>query len=107
MEFVETPTFSRQVLALLNDDEYRDLQVSLASNPTIGAVISGGGGLRKMRWAGKGHGKRGGLRVIYYFALAKDLIWMLLIYPKSEQDELTSEQLRTLRILVKEFLNEG
>lgn len=60
-------------------------------------MIPGSGGLRKLRWAGSGRGKRGGLRVIYYWWVAKDRISMLLLYAKSEQDDLTSEQIRLLR----------
>ena len=104
MEFVETPTFTRLVLALMDDDAYARLQATLALRPDLGKVISGGGGIRKMRWAGSGRGKRGGLRIVYYWQTAEEHIWMLLVYPKSERDDLSRDQLRQLRILVKEFL---
>lgn len=104
MEFIETPTFTRLVLDLMDDDDYACLQSALALRPNLGKVIPGGGGIRKMRWAGGGRGKRGGLRFIYYWQTADDRIWMLLVYPKSERDDLTPQQLRQLRILVKEFL---
>ena len=64
MEFIETPSFTRCVLALMDDDDYACLQATLALRPDLGKVIPGGGGIRKMRWAGSGRGKRGGLRVI-------------------------------------------
>ena len=104
MEFIETPSFTRCVLALMDDDDYACLQATLALRPDLGKVIPGGGGIRKMRWAGSGRGKRGGLRVIYYWQANDDRIWMLLAYPKSERDDLSAEQLRQLRILVKECL---
>lgn len=64
---------------------------------TTGMSIRGGGGLRKIRWAAKGHGKRGGVRVIYYSWIGKNRISMLFIYPKNEMDDLSAEQLKLLR----------
>ena len=69
--FVETPLFSRLVSEYLTDEEYSALQAQLAQNPEAGAVIRGSGGVRKLRWSMSGRGKRGGLRVIYYWASAK------------------------------------
>jgi len=64
MEFIETPTFTRQVLALLSDEEYRRLQNTLVEDPACGALIKGGGGIRKVRYAAQGSGKSGGVRAI-------------------------------------------
>ena len=61
MEFIETPTFTRLVLDLLSDDEYRELQNSLVEDPARGTLIKGGGGIRKLRFALSGHGKSGGI----------------------------------------------
>lgn len=97
MVFVETPTFTRRVLELLDDDEYRELQSHLTQHPGVGRVIPGSGGLRKLRWAGSGRGKRGGLRVIYYWWIARDRISMLFIYRKNEQDDLTQGEVKLLR----------
>jgi mRNA-degrading endonuclease RelE of RelBE toxin-antitoxin system len=69
MVIIETSIFTRQVQALLDDDEYRRLQTALVIRPDIGDLIPGGGGLRKMRWSAQGRGKRGGVRVIYYWAV--------------------------------------
>ena len=102
MRFVETPVFTRLVQDLLPDDDYRCLQFSLLLRPEAGAIIPGGGGLRKVRWSLPGKGKRGGLRVIYYWHRAEEVIYLLLIYQKSRQEDLTQEQLRLLRKLVKE-----
>ena len=81
----------------MEDEDYSALQVYLAKHPDGGKVIPGSGGMRKLRWAGSGRGKRGGLRVIYYWWVAKDRISMLLVYPKNEQDDLSADQVKQLR----------
>jgi hypothetical protein len=103
VEFVETPTFTRQIADLMDDNRYVKLQSALVRRPDWGAVIRGGGGVRKLRWPGSGRGKRGGLRVIYYWQPAEDQIWMLLVYPKNEKDDLSRDELAQLRQLVKQF----
>ena len=102
MLVVETPVFTRRVLKLLTDDDYRLLQHELVARPDVGKIIRGSGGLRKVRWAATGRGKRGGVRVIYYWAVDREIILMLLIYGKNERDDLTAEQLRVLKGLVEE-----
>jgi mRNA-degrading endonuclease RelE of RelBE toxin-antitoxin system len=104
MLFVETPIFTRELRSLLSDDDYRNLQFALLLRPEAGPIIPGSGGLRKVRWGLGARGKRGGVRVIYYWDKAKEHIYMLLVYPKSRQEDLTQEQLRALRKLVKENL---
>jgi hypothetical protein len=102
MVIIETSIFTRQVQELLSDEEYRELQIALVQRPAAGAVIAGSGGLRKLRWATKGKGKRGGSRVIYYWAVTQDQLLMLFIYRKSEQEDLTREQLKTLKKIIEE-----
>ena len=102
MELIETATFTRQIIAFLTDDEYAAFQMRLATNPAIGPVIKGGGGLRKVRVAVGARGKRGGARVIYYWAVRKDLILLLFAYPKNEIADLTKKQLAQLAKLVKQ-----
>jgi len=104
MRFVETTVFTRQVTGLLRDDEYRRLQLSLVLRPEEGALIQGSGGLRKLRWGRDGSGKRGGLRVIYYWQPATETFLMLFTYPKNVQDDLTPDQLKILRQVVREAL---
>ena len=99
--FVETPIFYRRVQQLMDDDDYAQMQVFLAARPDAGVVIRGSGGMRKLRWAGSGRGKRGGLRVIYYWWVAKDRISMLLVYAKNEMDDLTAQQLKLLKNQLK------
>ena len=102
MVIVETSVFTRQVQKLLKDDDYRELQIALAERPDMGAVMVGSGGIRKARWAAQGRGKSGGVRVIYYWAVKQERLLMLLLYPKSERDDLTKEQLQILRKIVEE-----
>jgi hypothetical protein len=85
------------VLSLLDDESYAVVKTHLANRPEAGDLIRGTGGMRKIRWAAKGHGKRGGVRVIYYWWVGRDRISMPFIYPKSEMDDLSAEQLRQLR----------
>ena len=95
--FVETQLFSRLVQEYLTDDDYWSLQAELIRNPRVGAVIRGSGGVRKLRWAAPGRGKRGGYRVIYYVRQPKGVIWMLTIYPKSEIDSIPGHILKQIR----------
>jgi mRNA-degrading endonuclease RelE of RelBE toxin-antitoxin system len=104
MEFIETSIFTRQVIALLSDEEYSKLQMALSAHPDMGAIIPQSGGLRKVRWSIIGRGKRGGVRAIYYWVVAENQILMLFMYLKSEKDDLTPTQLKVLReIIEKEF----
>lgn len=104
MELIETPIFTRLVTELLTDDEYRNLQLSLTEYPEAGDIIKGSGGIRKIRVAAKGKGKSGGARVIYYWIMAREQIYLLLAYPKNKKEELTAEELTTLCALVKKEL---
>lgn len=102
MVIVETPTFTRLVMELLDDDQYRNLQALLALRPELGWVIPGGGGLRKIRWSLAGKGKRGGVRVIYYWVTKLEAILMLYIYPKNKKENLTPKELKVLRKIIEE-----
>ena len=102
MRFVETPIFTRQVTTLLSDDEYKALQQALLLRPEQGALIRGSGGLRKVRWTKRGIGKRGGIRVIYYWNEGDAAFFMLFAYGKNVKDDLTQAQLKVLRRIVRE-----
>jgi len=104
VKFIETPLFTKEVQALLEDDEYKSLQIALLLRPEQGSIIPGSGGLRKVRWARKGMGKRGGIRLIYYWDKKTESFYMLLIYSKSKKDDLSQDQLRILNQLIKEEL---
>jgi hypothetical protein len=104
MRFLETPIFTEAVEQLLDHDAYRALQLSLILRPEAGAVIPQSGGLRKVRWALEGTGKRGGCRVIYFWHAVSETFFMLYAYRKSEQEDLTSHQVRVLNRLVRKEL---
>ena len=95
--FIETRLFSRLVRDYLSDEDYCKLQSELIKNPEAGAVVCGSGGVRKLRWAATGRGKRGGYRVIYYVRRPESVIWMLTIYPKSETDSIPGYVLKRIR----------
>ena len=96
----ETSVFTRRLGTLLDDESYRLLQLALLQNPERGSVIPGSGGLRKLRWSVGGRGKRGGLRLIYYWFSESEVILMLMIYSKSEQEDLSSAQKRVIREMI-------
>lgn len=95
--FVETRLFTRLVAEYLSDAEYGELQAALMTNPDAGAVVPGSGGVRKLRWAAPGRGKRGGFRVIYYVRRGHGVIWMLTIYPKNVVENIPHHVLRQIR----------
>jgi len=103
MIFIETSIFTKEIQRLLPDDDYRMLQAALMLRPDAGSLIRGSGGLRKIRWSVPGTGKRGALRVIYYWS-PPDTIFMLFPYRKTEQEDLTPDQLKLLRKVMKESL---
>ena len=104
MKIIETTIFTKRLKTFLLDEEYRNLQNELILNPEKGKIIRESGGLRKIRWSISGKGKRGGVRIIYYWLNKKETILMLLIYSKSEHDDLTSKQLKILKTLVEKEL---
>ena len=96
MVFVETPVFTKLVTAALSDADYAAFQNCLADQPDAGRLIIGGGGIRKVRWAVPGGGKRGGLRVIYYWRAAEDRIYLLYLFSKNARTDLTRNQVNQL-----------
>jgi mRNA-degrading endonuclease RelE of RelBE toxin-antitoxin system len=106
MIFVETRVFSRWRQEYLEEEQFRALQNQLVEKPQSGARIPGTGGLRKLRWGTQDRGKRGGVRVIYFFVEQRSLILLLLVYPKNVQDDLTTEQTRMLKDLVRRELEQ-
>lgn len=105
MVFVETSLFTRLLRVHLDDESYRSLQVRLIERPDAGAVMRGTRGVRKMRWRAGGKGKSGGVRVIYYWMRSDAQIYFLTIYAKSEKENLTSDDLRTIAKFVEALKN--
>nr|WP_200897586.1 type II toxin-antitoxin system RelE/ParE family toxin [Arsukibacterium ikkense] len=100
MEFIETSLFTKQIKQIATDDELRVLQQELIAQPMKGDLITGTGGLRKVRMATDGQGKSGSARVIYFLATA-EIIYLLLAYAKNEKDSLTAAEKAELKQLTK------
>jgi hypothetical protein len=92
--FIESSVFERIRAVYL--DEYSELQQFLMLNPEAGEVVAGSGGVRKMRWARAGMGKRGGLRIIYYIRYEPTEFWMLTLYAKAKRDTIPAHILKQL-----------
>jgi hypothetical protein len=103
MIFIETPVFTKRLRDLLDDESYAAFQQDLADSPRMGDVIQGTGGLRKVRVAASGHGKRGGARVIYYHFVSASQIALLLIYPKNEKDDLSAAERKALKHIIEQW----
>lgn len=107
MVIIETSIFTKQINSLLKDDDYRALQNYIVEVPNSGDIIKGSGGIRKLRWQSSGHGKRGGARIIYFWATSEEHIFMLYAYPKKDMSDLSKDQLSILKKVVHaEFKNE-
>lgn len=94
---IETPLFTEQASAVWTESERQEFCVWLANNPLSGAVVSGSGGCRKVRWKRQGMGKRGGARVIHYNQLDNGVIYLLVIYAKAERGAIPAHVLNQIR----------
>ncbi len=97
VSFIETKLFTRLVQEYLTDDEYRELQAHLLDDPEAGDVISGSGGVRKLRWRATGRGKSGGFRIVYFVKMDQGELWMLTMYPKNVKETISAAVLRKIR----------
>jgi len=104
--FIELPAFERHRTDYLDDESFRALQDELMKNPEAGDLIEGTGGLRKLRFADakRGKGKRGGLRIIYFYWDGKSQFWLFTLYDKDEATDLTPAQRAKLKSMVKDEL---
>lgn len=103
MIFIETSLFTKQITACLSDDEFLELQEYLIKNPHAGDLIQGTGGLRKLRWKSGTKGKRGGIRVIYYWQVAHEQIYLMTLYAKNETVDLSAKEKKILREMVERW----
>jgi hypothetical protein len=103
MEFIEAPAFTRHLADYLNDEDYRLLQIRLGANPELGDLMPGTGGFRKMRWgdARRGKGRRGGLRIVYFYFPSRDQIWFMTLYDKGEAADLTATEKKMLKSAIE------
>lgn len=101
--FIELPAFERNRSGYLDDEAFRELQNALMAEPEAGDVIEGTGGLRKLRFSDKrrGKGKRGGLRVIYYWWDQGLQYWLFTLFDKDEASDLTPSQRKILKEMIK------
>jgi hypothetical protein len=104
--FTEHPVFTKRISELLSDEEYREFQTDLAANPQTGDVIPGLGGLRKIRLALPGRGKRGGARVLYLLFLNAETVFLLYVFTKGEFGDLPPDKKRVIKALVEEIKKE-
>ncbi|MGB6068390.1 MAG: hypothetical protein WBG50_26570 [Desulfomonilaceae bacterium] len=96
MVFVESPVFTEAALKHLPDDELSEVQRLLSARPEAGDIMKGCKGLRKLRWKAEGRGKRGGIRILYYWWVKGDQILLLDLFAKNEADDLTEKQYKAL-----------
>jgi hypothetical protein len=106
IEFIESSAFTRHFPNYLADDDYGRLQVELASNPEMGDLMAGTGGFRKMRWpdSRRGKGRRGGLRLVYYYFASDRQIWFMTLYSKDEAADLTAAEKKALKTAIEDEL---
>jgi len=100
LTFIETKLFTRLADEYLGHDGLLALQVHLLAQPEIGKVIAGSGGVRKLRWAAPGRGKRGGLRVIYFLRTGQEEIWLLTLYAKNVSDNISAAALKKIKATI-------
>ncbi len=103
MVFIESILFTKYLQDYLNDEEYNKLQIFLEEKPEAGDLIQETGGLRKLRWKLNNQGKRGGIRVIYYWQVSADQIYLITLYAKNEMSDLSMKEKRILKQLLEDW----
>lgn len=92
--------FIRQAAEVWRDDERTAFVDFIAANPEAGDVVPDTGGIRKVRWGRQGGGKRGGVRVIYFYHDTTRPIYLLMIYAKAQREDLDPDEKRRVKALV-------
>ena len=106
LRFIETPTFTRLITRLVEDDDYAAFQQELADQPEKGGPMSGCGGVRKVRMAARGKGKSGGARITYLYLKNHDVIYLLYVFTKGDADNLSAEGKKAMRELAAQIKTE-
>ncbi len=101
--FIESRLFTRLLPDYMSDEDFRRMQQTLMDDPLRGDLMPGTGGFRKLRWRDptRGKGRRGGLRIIYYYLLSDDQVWLVTIYNKNEMIDLSAEEKRALKRMLQ------
>lgn len=100
---VEMPPFMRQAGKIWNDEEREAFVDHIARNPEAGDIVPGTGGVRKIRWARKGMGKRGGARVIYFYHHMDAPLYLIAAYAKAQQEDMSADEKKVITALVGEL----
>ena len=100
MQVYSTRTYERAIRKLLGEEARREMEKAIAAAPAAAPVIRGTGGIRKLRWAGSGRGKRGGIRTVYFYHADPGAIYLLTAYAKADREDLTPADTRALSRLV-------
>ena len=100
MQVFSTRTYERAIRKLLGEGARREMEEAIVAAPDAAPVIRGTGGIRKLRWAGSGRGKRGGIRAVYFYYAGPDAIYLLTAYAKADREDLTPADTRALSLLV-------
>ena len=96
MHLYYTSTYERAIRKLLSEDARREMEAAIVASPDTAPVVSGAGGIRKLRWAGSGRGKRGGIRAIYLWRAGPEAVYMLMAYAKADREDLTAADRKAL-----------
>ena len=107
MQIFSTRTYERAVRKLLGDEARREMEEAIVAAPDAAPVIRGTGGIRKLRWAGSGRGKRGGIRTVYFYHAGPEAIYLLTAYAKADREDLTPADTRALSRLVAAIKKEA
>ena len=97
---IELSPFTRSWSAVWTEAEYSKFICWISANPKSDDVIKGSGGVRKIRWTGSGHGKRGGARIIFYSAEV-DYVYLMTIYGKNQRVDITAKELKLIKELIE------
>jgi len=100
MNLYVTSAYERAVRKLLSENARREMEAAIIAKPEAGPVVQGTGGIRKLRWAGSGRGRRGGIRTIYFWHVGPEAVYMLTAYAKADRDDLTAADRKALARLV-------
>lgn len=103
----EMPSFDRQARSFLTSEERAELIGHISVDPTAGDLMQGTGGIRKMRWALRGRGKSGGVRILYFYHDLNMPVYLLAAYSKSQKENITGEEKKQLRQLSKALVKEN